>query len=94
MYAQVNRAVQKIVLEGGELPVTNLKGLNAKTSRTLDLSRQNLTFISSVFIGMCMACSSMHPMRVCASASLMCMACAWHVQARSCARTPRSPSST
>ena len=46
-----NRSLQKIVLEGGELPVSSLKGLNAKTSRTLDLSRQNLTFVSCVFIG-------------------------------------------
>ena len=46
-----NPTIQKIVLEGGELPVHNLKGLNTKTGRSLDLSRQSLTFVSSVFIG-------------------------------------------
>ena len=45
-----NQSLQTIVLEGGVLPVHQLKGLNAKT-KMLDLSRQNLTFVSSVFIG-------------------------------------------
>ena len=45
-----NSALQTIVLEGGVLPVHQLKGFNAKT-KMLDLSRQNLTFVSSVFIG-------------------------------------------
>ena len=50
MCGGANNALQTIVLEGGVLPVHQLKGLNAKT-KMLDLSRQNLTFVSSVFIG-------------------------------------------
>ena len=40
-----------IVLEGGPLPVLVLKGLNAKTGRSIDLSKQSLTFVSSVIVG-------------------------------------------
>ena len=45
--------LQKIVLEGGELPVQLLKGGHAGgvRTKTLDLARQQLSFISGVHIG-------------------------------------------
>jgi len=46
---QMSPSVEAITLEGGTLPVDQLKG--TKKVRVLDLSRKNLSFVSATFMG-------------------------------------------
>ena len=46
---KVNKSLDAITLEGGKLPVDQLKG--DKKLRSLDLSRKALGFVSAIFIG-------------------------------------------
>ena len=46
---KVNTSLDAITLEGGKLPVDQLKG--DKKMRSLDLSRKALGFVSAIFIG-------------------------------------------
>jgi len=47
---KASASLDAITLEGGKLPVDQLKGTNKKV-RLLDLSRKSLSFVSSIFIG-------------------------------------------